>query len=66
MPEGDIAAIGPSIPEFELLGYGEVTRAYWVHCDDCSRRFETDEEWKQDWAGEDDIVKAKLVSMTLE
>jgi SWI/SNF-related matrix-associated actin-dependent regulator of chromatin subfamily A member 5 len=64
LPEGEIAAVGPSIPEFVFLGYGEVSQAYWVHCRDCSTKFETDEEWKQEWAGEDEIVQAKLASMS--
>lgn len=63
LPEGEIAAIGSSIPEFEFLGFGEVTQAYWVHCRDCGVKFETDDGWKQAWEAEDEMLKAKLASL---
>lgn len=48
MPEGDIAAVGPTLPELVSLGYGEVSQAYWIYCEFC--RTERDsKKWQQDW-----------------
>jgi len=35
LPSGDIDAIGDILPEFELLGYGKSTSAYYIKCHDC-------------------------------
>ncbi|KAF8577385.1 hypothetical protein K439DRAFT_1418275 [Ramaria rubella] len=64
LPEGEINAVGPTIPQHLLLGYGEVSQAYWVHCQECSTRFETDKQWAIDWAAEDEMLEARLASMT--
>ncbi|KAG6887770.1 hypothetical protein C0992_010819 [Termitomyces sp. T32_za158] len=35
LPEGDLDAIGETLPEFLLLDYGPVPAAYYIRCHDC-------------------------------
>ncbi|TFK50621.1 hypothetical protein OE88DRAFT_1661143 [Heliocybe sulcata] len=52
LPSGDMDAVGPTLPEFLLLGYGEKTSAYYIRCDDCRDRFKTDAAFRESWEGE--------------
>ncbi|KAF5367362.1 hypothetical protein D9615_010278 [Tricholomella constricta] len=60
LPSGELDAIGESLPEFLLLGYGPISSAYFIKCHDCVADFaETPSSpfWL-DWAKE--ISKAEL------
>jgi SWI/SNF-related matrix-associated actin-dependent regulator of chromatin subfamily A member 5 len=57
LPEGEVEGIGPSLLEFEVLGYGENKQAYYIRCPDCVGIFKApkDEEeriWVKGWEEE--------------
>ncbi|KAF8512943.1 SNF2 family N-terminal domain-containing protein [Hysterangium stoloniferum] len=58
LPEGDIAAIGPTLPELVILGYPEASQVYWVYCDQCKVKLDSDEEWRRDWDMKDRILSS--------
>ncbi|KZO91804.1 hypothetical protein CALVIDRAFT_335743 [Calocera viscosa TUFC12733] len=57
LPEGELDAIGGSIPQFTALGYGYTPLAYYIRCDECqtSPVIKYDEYENKYW--EDDVVK---------
>jgi len=62
LPEGDIAALGPTLPELEILGYPETSQVYWVYCYQCKVKLDTDEEWRRDWDAKDRILSSVVQS----
>ncbi|KAF8884532.1 P-loop containing nucleoside triphosphate hydrolase protein [Infundibulicybe gibba] len=52
LPPGELDAIGDSLPELYLLGYGAKPNAYYIRCDDCCQHFSSNpdlwEEWQAD------------------
>jgi len=63
LPEGEIAAAGSTIPELEVLGYGEISQAYWIYCEDCQKRAKTDRVWNKSWEEEERQAQATAASM---
>ena len=60
--EGDIDAVGWSLPEFEILGYPETKQAYYIRCPECVNRFASPKDesgriWAKAWM--DDIQQAE-------
>lgn len=53
-------ALGDTIPEFEVLGYGKVPQAYFIRCGDCEALFATDAEAMTIWNDEQEEVKRKM------
>ncbi|KAI0945925.1 hypothetical protein AcV7_010039 [Taiwanofungus camphoratus] len=60
LPDGDIDAVGDTLPEFLLLGFGARTTAYYIRCNDCRRRFAEDPQLWEAWQGEVRDVQARL------
>jgi hypothetical protein len=63
-PTGDIQAVGPSLPEFEILGYPETKQAYYIRCQDCVERFKNpkDEDeriWGIEWNRDLKVAEAR-------
>ena len=57
LPEGDVESVGPTLPEFEVLGYGENKQAFYIRCPDCVRIFRAPEDeeergWVKGWEEE--------------
>ncbi|GJJ09319.1 hypothetical protein Clacol_003541 [Clathrus columnatus] len=48
LPNGDLTAIGSSLPELEALGFGEIPQAYWIYCEDCCTHRD-EKQWQDDW-----------------
>ncbi|CAL1715435.1 unnamed protein product [Somion occarium] len=47
LPFGDIEAVGATLPELLLVGYGEKASAYYIRCHDCLKLFaEQPKIWK--------------------
>ncbi|KDQ50600.1 hypothetical protein JAAARDRAFT_63080 [Jaapia argillacea MUCL 33604] len=65
LPDGDLDAVGDTLPEFRLLGYGESTNAYYIRCQDCHERFEEDPEVWKSWQEEMRETEKKLEAMEL-
>ncbi|KAF7948006.1 hypothetical protein EAE96_009074 [Botrytis aclada] len=38
--------VGDTLPEFDLLGFAKAPTAFYIQCQDCTRNFETDKEFK--------------------
>ncbi|KAI0086882.1 SNF2 family N-terminal domain-containing protein [Irpex rosettiformis] len=65
LPQGDIHAIGDTLPEMLVLGYGEKTGAYYIQCYGCLERFETEPMYKKQWEGEFREAEEKLAAMQI-
>lgn len=46
-----------------VLGYGEKAGAYWIQCDGCVERFETQPKYKKQWEGEFREAEEKLAAL---
>lgn len=69
--QGDIDAIGSSLPELEVLGYPETKQAYYIRCPDCvvqfsSPRDEMEQEWANSWIEEIQRAEKQLDSKEVE
>ncbi|GBE87288.1 ISWI chromatin-remodeling complex ATPase ISW2 [Sparassis crispa] len=60
LPDGEIDAVGATLPEFVLLGYGESTSAYYIRCHDCHKLFEEEPHVWAQWQLDMQDVQNKL------
>ncbi|KZT67879.1 hypothetical protein DAEQUDRAFT_766836 [Daedalea quercina L-15889] len=60
LPDGDIDAIGDELPELLALNYRPTTSAFYIHCDECRQRSETDPEWWAAWQEEFQAAEKQL------
>ncbi|GJE91583.1 hypothetical protein PsYK624_077330 [Phanerochaete sordida] len=63
LPPGEIDAVGDTLPEFVLRGYGEISSAYFIRCHGCKERFETDPAFAQQWEEEFRETQKKLEAL---
>jgi len=66
LPEGDIDAVGPDLPEFVILGYGEKATAYYIRCQDCREHFAENPKALKDWQKEEEETQAKYARWKAE
>ncbi|TDL22661.1 hypothetical protein BD410DRAFT_898225 [Rickenella mellea] len=60
LPPGDTVTVGPSLPEFEVLGVGEMPQAYFIQCESCVETFGKYPAYKEEWHQEFQVAEAKL------
>ncbi|EIN05640.1 hypothetical protein PUNSTDRAFT_145612 [Punctularia strigosozonata HHB-11173 SS5] len=63
LPEGDIDAVGETLPEFLLLGYGFSPSAYYIRCHDCRQRFIEEPRIWESWQEEERETQRKLEAL---
>ncbi|KAG6915978.1 hypothetical protein DXG01_009030 [Tephrocybe rancida] len=65
LPEGDLVAIGETLPEFLLLNHGPSTSAYYIKCHDCIADFaETpDSSFWIEWQNDISRAETKLAQL---
>ncbi|PFH46225.1 hypothetical protein AMATHDRAFT_70336 [Amanita thiersii Skay4041] len=66
LPFDDIEPLGESLPEFELLGYGTKTNAYFIRCHDCLYEFGQNQALWESWQQEFKHVQRKLRRKRME
>ena len=65
LPEGELHGLGGTLPEFEVLGYGENNQAYYIRCGECLEKFadpktKAHREWVNAWNMELGEAELKL------
>ncbi|KDQ15288.1 hypothetical protein BOTBODRAFT_187400 [Botryobasidium botryosum FD-172 SS1] len=60
LPDGEIEAIGDTLPEFELLDFGASASSYYIRCADCLRLFAEEPAIWKGWQEEMRITQIKL------
>ncbi|EMD31265.1 hypothetical protein CERSUDRAFT_145421 [Gelatoporia subvermispora B] len=60
---GDLDAVGETLPEFLLLGYGETASAYYIRCHDCHELWDHDPKHWHAWQRELQRAQRRLDKM---
>ncbi|KAI0344484.1 hypothetical protein BDW22DRAFT_1412345 [Trametopsis cervina] len=63
LPPGETHAIGDTIPEMLVLGFGQTPSVYYIQCDSCQERFEVEPKYREQWEGEFREAEEKLAAM---
>ncbi|EIW74988.1 hypothetical protein CONPUDRAFT_169853 [Coniophora puteana RWD-64-598 SS2] len=63
LPEGELDAVGDTLPEFLALGFGTRMGAYYIRCADCHAHWEKNPKARKSWEEEMRETEAKLASM---
>jgi len=60
LPAGDIDAVGDTLPEFILLGFGAQRTAYYIRCHECHALWDQDPTAWKAWEEEMAETQQKL------
>ncbi|PLW48329.1 hypothetical protein PCASD_02858 [Puccinia coronata f. sp. avenae] len=64
LPLDNFYSMGDTLPEFLLLGYGQVPQAHYIRCLDCLNHFDQNPETKAIWDAEENRITQLLALKT--